>query len=57
MFRSYMWTIFRFRFLTYRLVIQDVWGICGPGGGQDFVVSIVGYHEPELLDVNLKTST
>ena len=41
-----MWTIFRLRFLTYRLVIQDVWGIWvgGAGEGQDLVVSIVGYN-------------
>jgi len=42
MFRSYMWTIFRLRFLTYRLVIQDVRGICFNSG----------YHDPELLEVN-----
>ena len=45
MFRSYMWTIIRLRFLTYRLVIQDVWGVCvcgqGVGGGRDLIVSIV----------------
>ena len=35
MFRSYMRTIFRLRFLTYRLVIQDVWGICVGGGDDD----------------------
>jgi hypothetical protein len=32
MFRSYMWTIFRLRFLTYRFVIKDVWGILTGGG-------------------------
>jgi len=41
MFRPYMWAIFRLRFLTYRLVIQDVWGVCVGGVGQDLVVSIV----------------
>jgi len=41
MFRSYMWTIFRLRFLTDRLVIQDVWGFW-VGGGRDHVVSTVG---------------
>jgi len=36
MFRSYMWINFRLRFLTYRLVILDVWGICvGAGGGDE----------------------
>ena len=28
MFRPYMWAIFRLRYLTYSLVIQDVWGVC-----------------------------
>jgi hypothetical protein len=37
----YVWAIFRLRFLTYRLVIQDVWGVCvgrggGGGGGEIF---------------------
>jgi len=40
MFQSYMWTIFRLRFLTYRLVVQDVWGI-RVGGVQDLIASIV----------------
>ena len=31
--------------LTYRLVIQDVWGIW-VGGGRDLVVSIVGTMTP-----------
>ena len=30
-----MWTIFRLRFLTYRLVIQDVWGVWVSGGGDE----------------------
>jgi hypothetical protein len=54
MFRSYMWTIFRFRFSTYRLVIQDVWGICvgGGGGGTRSRCFNSGYRDPELLEVN-----
>jgi hypothetical protein len=35
MFQSYMWTIFRLKFLTYRLVIQDVWGVCVGEGGNE----------------------
>ena len=35
MFRSYMWTIFRLRFLTYRLVMQDVWGVWVGVGGDE----------------------
>ena len=39
-------------FLTYRLVIQDVWGICvGVGGTRSRCVNS-WYHEPELLEVN-----
>ena len=35
MFRSFMWAIFRLRFLTYRLVIEDVWGhLGGRRGGE-----------------------
>jgi len=56
MFRSYMWTIFRLRFLTYRLVMQDVWGIWvgggGGGGGTRSRCLNSGYHDPELLEVN-----
>jgi hypothetical protein len=40
--------------LTYRSVIQDVWGICVGGGlgVRDLVVSVVGYRDPELLQAN-----
>jgi hypothetical protein len=41
------------RFLTYRLVIQDVWGVCvGGGGGTRSRCFSSGYRDPELLEVN-----
>jgi len=50
MFRPFIWAIFRLRFLTYRLVIQDV-GHLG-GRGRDARCFSNGYHDPELLEVN-----
>jgi len=40
--------------LTYRLVIQDVWGICVWAGGEGTRSRCFnsGYHDPELLEVN-----
>ena len=46
MFWSYMWTIFRLRFLTYRLVIQDVWSVWVGGGGTSSRCSMVGTMTP-----------
>jgi hypothetical protein len=54
MFRSYMWTIFRPRFLTYRLVIQGVWGICVGGGTRSRCFNS-GYRDSELLEVNFSS--
>ena len=51
MFRPYMWVIFRLRFLTYRLVIQDVWGVCVDGGGDRSRCFNSGYSDLELLEV------
>ena len=51
MFRSYIWTVFRLRFLTYRLVIQDVLCVC-VGGGTRSRFFYSGYRDPELLGVN-----
>ena len=45
---------FHVEILTYRSVIQDVWGVWVGGwlGVRDLVVSLVGYRNPELLEVN-----
>ena len=48
----YVWTIFRLRFLTYRLVIHDVWGVWVGGGGTISRCFNSRYHDPELLEVN-----
>ena len=38
--------------LTYRLVIQDVWGICVGGDGRTRSRCFnSGYHDPELLQI------